>query len=408
MALNPQEKILEILGLNKEEKILHEYESFLVESLLIMGTLYLTDNYICFYSNLLFFNRNIAIPLKEVTEISFVKPNIEINTKTKKYSITSKTEIDTILAEIKSICKNFNENNKNKADINQIIIDSGDLVDANKDENSSTNVTDSSNSASKDLSFKDEEEIEFEPIDPEQDYEAYKKIIDISPKEFFNKFYSDTNEETNTLTFCNWAGGHTNIKISGWEKIENNENSEIEKFKKTESFTLALHGVPMVDHSDIVKNMTYYIKKDGTYIFKISTINKGVPSSDCFTIEATTELYPYKNGTKTIYRAYVRTNFIKSTFLKYMIASQTKKSFKNEVDKWLEFIQLKGTNIEGDYTILRRRKNPSANADLEEKKKDKETTSLFKDKIFKNKIFLLSILFLLVAIILILIMRKNN
>ena len=156
----------------------------------------------------------------------------------------------------------------------------------------------------------------------------------------------------------------------------------------------------MVDHSDIVKNMTYYIKKDGTYIFKISTINKGVPSADCFTIEATTELHPYKDGTKTIYRAYARTNFIKSTFLKYMIASQTKKSFKNEVDKWLEFIQLKGANIEGDYAIFHRRKNPSANTILEEKRKGKEKTSLFQDKIFQNKFFLLSILFLSVAIIL--------
>lgn len=402
MTSNPKEQILGILGISKDETILHEYKSFLVESLPILGTLYLTNNYICFYSDILFFNRNISIPLKEVTKISYPKPNIEIDTKTKTYSIFSKEEIDTILSSIKSVCKSYNNANKDKIDINPILIDPENSDDANENTTNSMEATSShstiSNSPSKDSLLNQEniEEIDFEPIEPELDFEVCKKILDISPKDFFNKFYSESNKETDTQAFFDWAGDHSNVKISKWTKAEENESPEIEKFKKTESFSLVLHGVPMVDHSDVEKRMTYYIKKDGTYIIKISSITKGVPFADSFTIESKTELYPYNNGTKTIYRAYARTNFIKSVLLKGMLISQTKKSFKNEVNKWLEFIQLKGVKILGEYVSARKKIQPSNKDNLEMNKKDK-----------MNKIVVISSLCLLISIILMIIVKKN-
>ena len=81
MTSSHEEQMLELFGLNKEEKILHEFKSSLVETVPILGDLYLTDNYICFYSNLFFFNRNISIPLNEITQLSLNKANIEIKSK---------------------------------------------------------------------------------------------------------------------------------------------------------------------------------------------------------------------------------------------------------------------------------------------------------------------------------------
>ena len=64
------------------------------------------------------------------------------------------------------------------------------------------------------------------------------------------------------------------------------------------------------------------------------------------------------NNTKTVFRAYVRTVMIKSTLFKSALISQSKKSFAQEVNKWLEFIEENGDKIEGDYIYKpRKRKN---------------------------------------------------
>ena len=41
-------------------------------------------------------------------------------------------------------------------------------------------------------------------------------------------------------------------------KIEDETNPEKKKFKNTEKFSLSLHGVPLVDYSEVSKISTYY------------------------------------------------------------------------------------------------------------------------------------------------------
>ena len=153
--------------------------------------------------------------------------------------------------------------------------------------------------------------------------------------------------ETSYEKFYEWIGDHSNIKISEWEKIENVE--DIEKFQRNEEFSLSLHGLPLVDHSEVSKVSTYYIDKDGTYYISGSSKSEGIPFADCFTIETKIELHPYYKGNKTVFRTYARTNFLKSIFLKNLLISQTKKTYTEEINKWLEFIVEKGEKIEGDY-----------------------------------------------------------
>ena len=116
---------------------------------------------------------------------------------------------------------------------------------------------------------------------------------------------------------------------------KNDENSNPSKFQKTEEFSLSLHGVPFVDHSEVFKTSIYYIEKDGTYIIKCSSKNKEIPYADSFTIETKIELHPYSNRNKTAFRIYARTNFLESFLLQKMIICQTKKSYTDEVNKWL-------------------------------------------------------------------------
>jgi len=318
------EQAYEIFSLNKEEKIIDAYDSFLIETFPVVGQLYLTENNICFYSNLPFFYRNIIIPLEEIKKLSLNNISIEIELKNKinsnsKYSFTFKENVQNYFEKIKGVYDSYTskKNEKNK-----------------------------SPDGSKNSEVK--EKIKFGPIDPKEDYEVCKKIINISPKDLFNKCHTKQSPETNYEKYYEWVGNHSNIKMSDWEKVE---DSEKEKFKRTESFSLSLEGVPFVDHSDVVKTTHYYIDKNGTYHLEGDSRSEGIPFADCFTIENKMEFYPYDNNTKTVFRTYVRTHFLKSTFVKAILVSQTKKSYTEEIEKWLDFIQEKGITVEGDYAF---------------------------------------------------------
>ena len=359
-----KDQVHDLFGLDKNEKVIEDFKCFLVETLPIIGQLYITDNHICFYSNLFFFNRNITIPLSDITKLNFNSPNIEIDIKNskneiEKYKFTSNENVQNIHDKIKS-------------SISLLKLDSKEIDDLSI---YSKKTADSSEFSSKEILLNNEiEAIKFTEIE-EDDYEVCKKIINISPNDLFNKYYTNAFPETSFEKFYEWVGDHSNVKISDWEKIKENENNKIEKFKKTENFSISLHNVPMVDHSEISKTLTYFVEENGIYKINNSSKNEGIPFADCFTIEANTELYPYMNGTKTIYRTYVRTNFLKSTFFKGLISSQTKTSYTEEINKWLEFIQEKGEHIEGDYIVKEKEldnnnQNINENKENEDKKKD--------------------------------------
>ena len=193
------------------------------------------------------------------------------------------------------------------------------------------------------------EEIIFNPIEQDVDTEICRKIFNINPKNFFEKYLTNTYPETSYKKYYEWVGDYTEINSPDWEKIENPENPEIEKYQRIESFCLALRGVPLINKSNVIKTLIYWIDKDGTYYIKTSSKSQGVPLSDCFLIETTLEFHPYMNNTKTIFRTYVRTHMLKSTLFKSALISQGKKSYSQEINKWLQFIEEKGDKIEGDY-----------------------------------------------------------
>ena len=194
----------------------------------------------------------------------------------------------------------------------------------------------------------DPEDIKFNPID-DDNYEICRKVINLNPKTFFEKYHTNAFPETSYKKYYEWVGDYSEINVPDWEKIEDTENTGIEKFKRIETFCLALHGVPLINKSNVEKTLIYWIDKDGTYYMKTSSKSQGVPLSDCFLVETTLEFHPYMNNTKTVFRTYVRTNMLKSTLFRSALISQSKKSYNQEVTKWFEFIQEKGDKIEGDY-----------------------------------------------------------
>ena len=363
MALVVREEIYELFNINKEEKISEEFDCFLVETFPIIGKLYLTNDHILFHSNLFFINKTISIPLNEIIRLELNNMNIEIESKNKEekdlnkqYKFYSNNDIHIIYNKIKSI----------------ISKSSSDLDTFSRTTSCSSDLSSSLGSTSKDnliIVEKEEinEEINFKPLEPDVDYEICKKIIVISPKDLFDKYYTNKFPETSYGKYLEWVGDHSNIKISDWEKIENGSENpgkgieKIQKYRNSEKFSLILHGVPLVDHSEVSKNSIYYIEKDGTYIIESSSKSEGIPYAKNFSIETKIELYPYHRGNKTIFRTYIRTNILKTTYLfDNVLISQSKKSYTEETNKWLEFIQEKGEKIIGDYEFKEKIiKNPS-------------------------------------------------
>ena len=195
------------------------------------------------------------------------------------------------------------------------------------------------------------EKIEFTKMNPDLDYEICKKIIDLPPKEFFEKYQTNKNPETSYEAYYKWVGEYSQINVQNWEKIESKEKKVIEKYQRKESFCLALHNVPLVNKSNVEKVCTYWIENDGTYYMHTFSKSSGVPLSDKFTVETFSEFHPFMNNTKTVFRTYVRTNIIKWSMFKIALISQGKKSYNQEVERWLNFITEKGDKIEGDYCI---------------------------------------------------------
>ena len=285
---------------------------------------------------------------------------INKNSVSSKFLLNSRASTDTSSSSSTNIVSLKEENNsksskEKQSTENKLFSDEEEYEDETVIRNNSSNgVTinkDSFESKEKEEKLKIPEKIEFKEINPDLDYEICKKIIDLPPKEFFEKYQTNKNPETSYEAYYKWVGEYSEINVQEWEKIESKKNEDIETFQRKEAFCLALHGVPLINKSNVEKICSYWVDKDGTYYMNTLSKSSGVPLSDKFTVETFSEFHPFMNNTKTVFRTYVRTNIIKWSMFKFALISQGKKTYAQEIDKWMEFIAEKGAKIEGDYCI---------------------------------------------------------
>ena len=192
------------------------------------------------------------------------------------------------------------------------------------------------------------EKLKFNKIDPNLDSIICTKIINLPPKEFFEKYQTNKNKETSYHAYYDYVGEYSEVEVQDWVPLEKKEN-EIQKYQRKEKFCISLHGVPLINKSHVVKTCEYWVDNNGTIFFHTLSVSTGVPLSDKFTVETTSEFHPYMNNTKTVFRTYQRTNIIKWTIFKKALVYQGKKTYTTEIEKWLKFITEKGDKIEGDY-----------------------------------------------------------
>ena len=289
---------------------------------------------------------------KKIDNITKKNPNYIINNNIKKdesINEPKKLEQNIEIEEENEINTSSNKRKNIKNSLNSIK-----NTKTEPNENKNKNTLDKAEE--KKISNIEDEEIIFNPIDPHLDTEICRKIINLNPKAFFEKYQTNTNPETSYKKYYEWVGDYSEITVPDWEKIENQENPGVEKFQRIENFNLSLHGVPLINKSKVIKTLTYWVDEKGAYYMKTSSKSQGVPLSDNFTVETTLEFHPYMNNTKTVFRTYVRTNIIKYTIFKSALISQGKKSYTQEINKWFQFIEEKGEKIEGDYVYKPKKK----------------------------------------------------
>ena len=112
----PSEKNKEMHRLFKDlpenEKVIDDYSCALAKEILIQGRLYLTQNWLCFYSNIFTIENKLTIPFAQVTAVTkertaLVIPNaITISTNTAKYGFSSFVSRDIVHAILMLIWQN--------------------------------------------------------------------------------------------------------------------------------------------------------------------------------------------------------------------------------------------------------------------------------------------------------------
>ena len=384
MEENKEEQIHEEFEVNKEQKSLDEYDCLLINLSPIKGHLCLSEDTLFFVPEDKSKENNIKINMDEMTHLNLKDENLNIKLKNIKqtYSFSFK-EVNNVYNKIKLKCKlnSLSESgdidnddvtkstySSNKLSCSSNNVSSKNIFNTEKkkvkelkelNENKIIRYNSSKSCLSKSivklLEEKKEvekpiikENIKFNKLNPDIDHELQIKVINLPPKKLFEKYLSQKNEETSYEAYYKWSGEYSEIKIKDWEKIENKDNKDIEKYQRKENFCIALTGVPLINKSYVNKTMEYYVDEDGTYYLNSISLSSGVPLSDKFNVETHAEFHPYMNNTKTVYRTYVRTNILKWNLFKFALISQGKKNYIQEIDKWIKFIEEKGDKVE-DY-----------------------------------------------------------
>jgi len=393
-----------LFNLNKNEKIFDDFGCSLVEKINSPGRIYLTENNICFDSNV-FSQIKLKFPMNEIVELKKNKQTIEFKvTKQKKniYKFTSFKNFKISYQRIKSICKNFlvknkkknfnillsedeeddessdseisnNNNNINTNNNNNINNNNNNIVNNNnnniinnnnnnnetnqksdlikknsnnnfEEKNSSKNLNEnlkkSNSNSSNNINEDIPNDFKFTELDPSFKFQFPKFIINLSLENFFEKYLSN-NPETSYAAYYESLSDHFEINVSNWE-------SENEEKKETKSrlldFKIKLTGVPFINQSHVKKKQILNKTPDLITICGTST-NSGIPYSDYFEICDIQEFYAF-GPNKTIFNMVSKVNFLKSTMLKGTFEKTTKNQYQNEINGWVDFMKKNGEKVE--------------------------------------------------------------
>ena len=351
--------ILNKFSLPKTEKIINQIPCSLID--FSFGVMYITTNHICF-SSVIYYGKNIVIPYQEILSIKISKDQnkILISTLAKIYrkSFLIFSNFSDIKKSFEIIDKNVYQgrmNNLNKYHLGQLNslssrneYSNSILKTENKEKKNEnffkkfSSSTDSGISSEEEI---EEDEIKFVEINNESVLICLKEI-NLSSTEFFTKFFysKDPQNDFSFPKFYETLEDHFDIKVTEWKDV--NLKNEKDKYSKERniSFNLKLKGLPFINESKVFSTQKITIdEKNKIYIINSISKSEGVPFSNYFEIKDQYEIYPL-NENSCVLRVTGYPFFIEETFLKIAIQTATKNTFKNDNEKWLNYVKSNGVD----------------------------------------------------------------
>ena len=352
--------ILKKFSLPNTETLIKQIPCSLID--FSFGVMYITTNHLCF-SSVIYYGKNIIIPFQEILSIKISKDQnkILISTLAKIFrkSFLVFSNFSDIKKSFEIIDKNVYQgrmNNLSKYHLGKINClstrneySNSILKTENKEKQYkkflnkfSSSTTDSGISSEEEI---EEDEIKFVEINKESVLICLKEI-NLSSTEFFNKFFysKDPQNDFSFPKFYETLEDHFDIKVTEWKDV--NLENEKDKYSKERniSFNLKLKGLPFINESKVFSTQKITIdEKNKIYIINSISKSEGVPFSNYFEIKDQYEIYPL-NENSCVLRVTGYPFFIEETFLKIAIQTATKNTFKNDNEKWLNYVKSNGVD----------------------------------------------------------------
>ena len=348
------QKIDRISGSNKkfhkrfdlpDEIVIEDYicAILLRGALLSQGSMYITHNYVCFYSNIFGKRTVVAIPFSDIllvrkATILKIPNSIEIITPTKNYFWASFLHRDNAFELIENVWKIY-LSKEGKAPPNEaaaILLEK---------ENQQHN-TDS------DLGFdwkeeqEEEEEIIYPPISDDCKHEVqleiytepiYTQSLPISAMDYYWIFLSEKG-----MSF--WKefhdkGGYLSYELESWKSSSENCCFERKsKFKAPIGFS---------KYTRVTQQQRIRFTNDDKVIFETSSFSKDVPYSNHFLVESKWIITNVDDSNSEL-KIYISVKFIKRNWLKRLIESGAIEGSKLWFDNWIKSTQRLVSNMDNN------------------------------------------------------------
>ena len=334
------ENIKNLFNLDENEEIINKIPCSFLD--LSLGVLYLTNNYLCFNS-IVYYHQNIIIPISEIISIKISENNKSIIIRTLVKIFSSSTYI---FSNFKNIEKTFEIINR-RLNIAYRELKSNKTIRKHlftpREKNSESHFN------------QNEVEIKFKELTNEDTKIICQKKINLSSKEFFEKFFYPKNDKDDYSypNFYKSLDDHFNIKPEEWENNNQilNEDEIQNKFyskKRNITFCLKVTGIPFINQSNVSANHSFKAndnKKE--YFLHLESQSEGVPLANCFRVIEDYEIYPLNEKTCVI-RGTGYPHFIENSFFKLIIIKSVNDTFKKLNGQWMNYISSKGFIIH-DY-----------------------------------------------------------
>jgi hypothetical protein len=304
-----QQVVRSLFSLPDEEDVLDDFSCALKRKISIHGRLFCTDNFLCFYANILGFKTKQVIPFREVVSIRKHKGmsnTLEIAcTNGKSYFLNSFVRAQEAFQFVYSLWRNsgyFNDEHD----------DTGNWSDTEENEGVD----------------EEKESVLSLPVDDIGDaVETYKGIIPVSPKRFFDLFLAE--EAVFPFNAYCIHRGDTELEFSPWV-----ENEELGGQTREMKFRTKINGPSIGPKSTRCHRVQNFKFTSNSLIIKTSSKALDVPYSTYFLVEdewVITEV----GADKSLFRSSVYVNFLKSTIFKGKIESRTYADVTKDVEAWV-------------------------------------------------------------------------